>query len=406
MILGILDRWAKFGARETFDTILSRNRGIGPGFDILRILLATVIFIGHARWLAGGAGMHIGRVADAAATATHVIHPVRQAIAFTGPMKPVLLALVPMFFAVSGFLVLGSAVRLRATSTFLAYRALRIFPALVVEIVLSAFVLGPFLTSLPITDYFQSSELWRYLGNAFGYITYVLPGVFDRNIVPDVVNATLWTLPSELYCYTIIALLMITRLAYCKITFSIIFIVITMILAGRHLLTGFSTPQGPYTDHVIVYYFLVGMMFYHWRNTIPVRWEMFIFSVVLSYYLLMYDSLIYVAPLPLVYGTLFFGLLPLPKITVLNKGDYSYGIYLYGCPITQSILAVWPTTFGYHSALLIPTAFAATVVVAALSWNAIERHALGLKRKLPIRFFPINKVVASFEQKRLGGGAA
>jgi peptidoglycan/LPS O-acetylase OafA/YrhL len=53
---------------------------------------------------------------------------------WSGPTRPILYVLVPAFFALSGFLVTGSALRLRKTSTFIAFRVLRILPALAISL--------------------------------------------------------------------------------------------------------------------------------------------------------------------------------------------------------------------------------------------------------------------------------
>lgn len=402
----IYDR-LKFRAGESFGAVLDRYRGIGPGYDILRILLALSIFLLHAKWLSGTAGMDMTHVTDMGhglATATTQVRPVAF---YQGPLRPIKLAVVPMFFALSGFLVMGSAIRLRATSTFLAHRGLRIFPALMVEVSLSAILLGPALTSLPLRDYFGDPQFWRYFGNIVGAIVYHLPGVFEGNPRAGLVNMSLWTLTGEFYCYLLMAAAMLTRLAYSRTGFTIAMAAITLYLAVENHITGMSIPyRGPYNTHVIVYYFLFGALFFHWKHIIPARLGFFVASIPLSYLLLKYDELIYVAPIALVYGTLFFGLLPLPKFAALSSGDYSYGLYLYGFPVTQSVLALWPGLFVKRPLLLMPVAFLATVVIAVLSWRGIERHALGLKRHLPHRWFPTNRRNRVFEEQRLASEAA
>jgi peptidoglycan/LPS O-acetylase OafA/YrhL len=106
-------------------------------------------------------------------------------------------SLLPMFFALSGFLITASAQRL-ALGNFLINRGLRIFPALVVEIVFSAIVLGAACTVLPLRQYYASGVFFEYLLNVTGYVHYFLPGVFLNNPHEGVVNASLWTIPWEL----------------------------------------------------------------------------------------------------------------------------------------------------------------------------------------------------------------
>ncbi len=394
--------WLKFAHNERLGDIFGRYRGIGPGFDLLRILLALAIFFGHTKWIAGQAGMVIvPPVADVA----HLAGEVRSSAAaatdgaqWVGWTKPFKLALVPMFFGLSGFLVMGSAARLRSTSTFLAHRALRIFPALIVEVTLSAFVLGAFLTSLPLGQYLSSPVFLRYLGNAVGYIWFSLPGVFTGNPVSGIVNINLWTLPSEFYCYLIMAALMLTRLVYNRQIFTWVVAGMTIYLAGTHFLTGASTPVGgPYPAHVIVYYFFVGVLFYHWQDRIPARLDLVLLAAPLTYICLMDNRLIYLAPPMILYLVLFFGLLPLPKFRLLSTGDYSYGVYLYGFPIAQALVAIWPEFFSRNFALLLPVSLGTTIFFSVCSWHLVEKHAMALKKTLPTTWFPVPSRERPFE---------
>jgi peptidoglycan/LPS O-acetylase OafA/YrhL len=59
-------------------------------------------------------------------------------------------------------------------------------------------------------------------------------------------------------------------------------------------------------------------------------------------------------------------------------GDYSYGVYVYSFPIQQTVVQRLPgieplTLFGY--------AFPVVLAIAAVSWHALEKPALGLKSR-------------------------
>lgn len=155
----------RFRQSRTFGSILGERKGEGPGFAILRVGLAVGIFLMHSRMLstAGNVVPIVGPAVDGHA-------------AWSGPMRPVYVVLVPAFFALSGFLVTGSALRLRNTGTFLTFRVLRILPALFVEVTLCAIVLGSAFTTLPLRSYFTHYGFWRYFGNIVGIITFYLPG--------------------------------------------------------------------------------------------------------------------------------------------------------------------------------------------------------------------------------------
>src|ERR1700761_7226647 len=116
--------------------------------------------------------------------------------------------LLPMFFALSGFLVAGGHERSNTLITFFGLRIFRIMPALTVEVLLSALILGPLLTTVTRTDYFVNPEFWSYFLNVIGGIHYYLSGVFLANPV-TVVNGQLWTVRWELVCYIVLAVLAI-----------------------------------------------------------------------------------------------------------------------------------------------------------------------------------------------------
>ena len=156
------------------------------GFDYLRIALAVTIILFHAPIVCSGTDM------------------IRWLVG--GPFRPVTFFLVPSFFALSGFLIAGSLER-NPLPTFFALRALRIVPALAVEVFLSAVVIGACFTTLPLSEYFTSAGFWAYFQNIVGNVHMTLPGVFIDLPMPNNVNGQLWTIPFELDCYLVLGVL-------------------------------------------------------------------------------------------------------------------------------------------------------------------------------------------------------
>jgi peptidoglycan/LPS O-acetylase OafA/YrhL len=155
---------------QTLGSALDEQGGFAQGSDFLRIFLATGIIGWHTAWLSG-----------------HVETAKASAFWFSQYM------LVPMFFALSGFLVAGSSIRL-STKNFLLNRAARILPALVADIVFAALLIGPLVTTLPAKQYFTDTTFFTYFLNITGWMQYSLPGVFENNPKPEV-NGALWTIP-------------------------------------------------------------------------------------------------------------------------------------------------------------------------------------------------------------------
>lgn len=338
--------------------VMEKNRGAGPGFDALRIGLALCILLFHAIQ-----NSYALRYVDYIPTAFY----------------PMILALLPMFFCLSGFLVTGSAVRTRSVPLFLSYRGLRIFPALAVEVALCALVLGPLLTIVPLKEYFHDRQFFEYFGNIISMVRYTLPGLFTDNPVANIVNISLWTLRPEFYCYVLMAGLMLTSIVYKPVLYTWLFLASTVYLAALNIVTGFGDATSSYPWHVIIYYFFVGIAFFHWKDRLPLHIGLFGAAATLAYILIPLDGTTYIAAFPLTYCVVYLGMLKIPRIPLLQNGDYSYGIYLFHFPIQQTLVHLFPGIREWW--LLFPTAAILTMLFAAASWHWIEKPSLKLKKR-------------------------
>ena len=117
---------------------LKATNGRPSGFDYMRIVLAVSILLWHTVALSAGAS---------------AVHSLPLNI-----LEPFSLLLVPMFFALSGFLVAGSLERSKTLVSFLGLRVFRIIPALGVEVLLSALLLRPLLTTYSLSTYFSDPQ--------------------------------------------------------------------------------------------------------------------------------------------------------------------------------------------------------------------------------------------------------
>lgn len=342
--------------------ILRAHHGAGPGFNALRLYLAILILAAHSGWIAG---------ADVSED-------------WTGLKGILLLSLVPAFFALSGFLVTGSAIRVAAVTPFLGLRILRIAPALLVEVALSAIVLGPLFTTYPLIDYVRDIRFIEYFGNVVGRIRFELPGVFETNPLPNTVNQNLWTLKPEFYCYMLMALMIgvgVLRRRW-LLPFAMLGLACAATVAAYRF--GFGAQPGNYHWAVAVLHFLAGCVFYQWRDTLKMHWLLFLGSLVIAMLLMAGDRQLgfFVAPF-LTYCVIFIGLLPLQLPKSLQKLDISYGIYLYGFPIQQALIAKFAVMHG-SAPLLFAASLPLAIVFAMLSWLYIEKPFLRLKRHIVV----------------------
>lgn len=194
------------------------------------------------------------------------------------------LMLVPMFFALSGFLVTGSAYRTITVTRFLAFRAIRIVPALFVEVSLSALLLGPILTIVPLSKYFSDPQFYEYFGNIIGRVRYSLPGLFLSNPYGGIVNGNLWTLPAEFYCYLTIGTLMVLGVLFRRTVFSTILSValVAFIVFEVWFRETYTSDMQHYTATAVAFFFF-GSLFFQWKEFIPLNQGLFLVCAGLVY---------------------------------------------------------------------------------------------------------------------------
>jgi len=387
----------------TFKAILDESGGAGMGFDLLRLTLAVLILWTHCSWLVGTSGtttailnyiFHISpetaaTVAQATTMGTH--DPTEHQL--TGLGRPIMLSYLPMFFALSGFLVTGSALRTRRLIPFLGLRVLRLLPALFVEVTLSAIILGGLFTNLSLSDYYSSPKFWSYFLNITGDIHLFLPGVFtNNNTETEVVNSNLWTLPWEFQCYVVMSIAIVTGIVYNRNIIAILFLAATIILIYLSFADGFQVVPAQVEGPTLVYYFVVGMLMFLWRDRFVFHEAFFLIAAAACYVLMMSPKMVFVYPVLLTYMTVFIGLFPFPRFALLKSGDYSYGIYLYGFPVTQALVATF-AILHKNFVLAAPITLLATGAFAALSWHGIEKHCLKLKRYIAPKSAKIDKTL-------------
>nr|WP_295660967.1 acyltransferase [Polymorphobacter sp.] len=355
----------RYFSGRTVAEVMDANRGAGPGFDLWRITLSLLVILLHSYHVSYGHAAYLA----------------------TGPSGPVFASILPIFFSLSGFLVTGSALRTRSISVFLAFRVLRIIPALVTEVTLAALIIGPMLTTLPLADYFADHRTHVYFGNIVGWIHFELPGVFEHNPRAGMVNQNLWTLHPELICYAAMALLMLTGLVYRRTPLTLVWVAGTIAAAAINLTIDAWELHGTYPGPVLVYYFLTGVVAFHWRHLIPVNRWLFVIAAAAAYLLLRLPNTTFFAEPFLVYIMIYVGMQKMPRIGFLQRGDYSYGMYLYAYPIQQTLVMLFPATREWYINFVLATA--ASLAVAMISWHLVEKPALGLKRFVKGRPKPI-----------------
>ncbi len=291
------------------------------------------------------------------------------------------------FFLISGFLVCKSFMA-RPLKAYFVSRILRIFPALVFVVLASVFILGLSVTELSMREYLTNPDVYEYtIKNILLLLPDTplsLPGVFLESKYASTVNAPLWSLPYELSCYLLLAIFAVATRAKHKAQVLTVISVLLFVLCFSVYMANSITKSvefafyfGKDTYRLLGMFFL-GVSFYLLGSKVQVTHKLmcgFILLVGLS--VLYRPAFIVLFYLFLAYATFYFSYAikgPLLRFNAL--GDYSYGIYIIGYPVQQTIEQLLPD-------LSLPLYFVITLTItltlSVLSWHLIEKRALSLK---------------------------
>jgi peptidoglycan/LPS O-acetylase OafA/YrhL len=327
-------------------------------FDLLRLLAAVSVIFSHAFLLGEG---------------RQDIEPLMWA---TGGQAILGVVGVFVFFVISGFLVTMSFEATSSAPRFLLKRALRIYPGLIFCLLLSALALGPFVTSLPVGDYFRHPDTWRYV--AWNLLMDAdqnsLPGVrFSGFAAGSVVDGPLWTLPCEILMYLMVCAMGMARLIRLPAIALLMVVGLVCVLFDTTSIDGVWPSAG-----WLLPFFAAGMALYRLKDSGIFRAD---FALLAAAGLIASASLhCFVLLFPIFGGYLVIYLAlekRLPLVRAAAWGDLSYGLYIYGWPVEQTVVrlsggqAYWGTVF----AISLPVA----ACLAFLSWHVVEKRALTLK---------------------------
>ena len=283
---------------------------------------------------------------------------------------------VGILFFYSGFLIMRSLEKNPKVLEFIVGRCVRIFPVLIVVVLLTILVVGPIATSYSLTEYFSNSGTYEYFLNCIFILKHTLPGVFENNIYTATINGALWTLPVEFVCYILCLIGYKIKILTPKIMWLTVPIVVlgswgVCFLAEKWNIEMLTTVLFP----VVCFYVGVLLCVYKKRIVLDVR--IFVACLILfgvsiltgmmkiGFVLFFLYVLIYLA----------FGIRSMPG-KVYKLGNYSYAMYLCGFPIQQ--LIIWANGGrmdpGYNILISIPV----IMIISVLLYFWVEKKTIDL----------------------------
>ena len=362
-----MERLRTFG--EVYD---NRNNA----FDILRFILASMVIYSHSYPLLYGTA-HGGDILER----------------ITGFQVSFGSLAVCGFMVISGFLITQSYFCSHTLKRYVVSRCLRVLPAFAASLLLTAFLIGPWLSGMDWNAYLFSGGaenpgkfvLLNLSFNVFGY-SWGVQDVFAANPFPGSANGSMWTLKHEIAMYLLLPLcayFLFFQRRYFALFFGMVFLGLAWL--NVYDAQNFS-PQGrlwwvlkEYNSFIkLASFFWLGAIGYIFRDKIIHSWRLVLLAVLV---------LIFANSLHLVKYAMFI-CLPYLLLAVAvgcqaswirKYGDFSYGIYIYAFPVQQTLIALFKPELTVWTFCL--SAFVVTVACAAISWHVLEKPALNLKNR-------------------------
>ena len=266
---------------------------------------------------------------------------------------------VGVFFFISGLLITGSAER-KSAKLFWSARAHRIVPGLLVALLVTLVLALASGSTASVSE----AVAWFVRAGTLVSIEHRLTGAFATNPFPEVVNGPLWSLFHEVVAYIVCALFVWsggTRSPKAVLAF--------VALAAVAAIAQGVLPGRVATFAPLFAAFALGMVAHVWRDQISLAPATLAFSLAVAL----------VLPWSLAMGAVGLGLVVLAlRAPLLQlRGDVSYGMYIYGWPVTQALVAVNP---GIDPLALGVLSVLATFPLAWMSWICVERPGLAIRR--------------------------
>jgi peptidoglycan/LPS O-acetylase OafA/YrhL len=351
-----------FKNTQTLAQLLQRDSN---NLDLLRLVAACAVIYGHAFSLLPNSGAY------------------DLVFKLTGFYAADLA--VKTFFFLSGLLITNSLLVGQSVTRYGITRVARIWPGLVLVVLCTTLVIGPLVTTLSLQDYFGHIATYRHLvyiaafkgWGAGGLGANALPGVFETNPYPGAVNAPLWTLMVEAFVYIFIAACWVLGLLSRRAAPWLFAAIVMDSLLPKTMLFHWL-PTNSHDFSIMPFCFALGGIMAVFKDRIQMDWRLPLAIFALA--ALMRGSAL---DQHLAYAGIFlFLVLVFSTATAIRlrpKHDISYGVYLWGWPLQQSV-AHWFPTLGTSAYQLICVTLA--VCMAWFSWILVEQRSMLLGRRL------------------------
>jgi peptidoglycan/LPS O-acetylase OafA/YrhL len=318
-------------------------------FDLLRLLFASIVVLYHCYDLSfSPAYLWIPYVASAN-------------LAVQG------------FFAMSGFLIIGSYESSSTLRSYLSKRGRRILPAYWAALIFTL-ILGMFFSTLHLGAFLSSGSTWKYAGANFCFANFLhpsLPGLFDKNPVMSSVNGSLWTIKLEVMFYLSVPVIvwLCRKMGKSQVLGGLFLLsVIYVSLMQQFHPTLASQLPGQ------LCFFMVGALAYYYQDWCKRNAWLAWTIAIICYLISIFSGWIAFRAVGVSLGVICFALLVPPIGRPAKYGDFSYGTYVYHFPVIQTFIALG--LIKSHPDLALGLILLSVTALSFTSWNLIEKPFL------------------------------
>ncbi|QLL56891.1 acyltransferase family protein [Empedobacter falsenii] len=281
---------------------------------------------------------------------------------------------VNIFFVLSGYLIFISLKYSKTIKNYLWKRLLRLYPALIILVLVTMIILPIFYTG---NNIFSEASYRSYPHRVLSLykVQYEVNHVFETNPYPKAINGSLWSLSYEFTMYIVLMLLFPFRKNKSSFILIILGFIISYVLHIYRPEFLSKILSIIYLDSVELYrlstYFLTGSLlsFIDLKriNSFTIRVMLFLILIASLYF----NFFKFVAPFVLPVLILLIGILKTNYISSIGEkfGDISYGVYIYGFLVQQCLMSY----FKLNVFELTCYSLIITFLLAYLSWHFIEK---------------------------------
>ncbi len=347
-----------------------KRESIPNNFDAMRLGLALLVVFSHSFPLLGW---------------VHAKEPVAR---MTGGQTTGGALAVSGFFLLSGFLITQSWERCAGLLDYLRRRILRIYPGFIVAYAICALLVGP-LASGDALGYLRSLRPYWMIFDILILGDEALPRAFTGQPFTSL-NGSLWTIHYEFVCYLGAAGLGLIG-AFRRRWLTLLAFVAAYGCYSAQVYLGYEIPTfkgswllGSFRSWPrLGSAFLAGSLFHLYRDAVRYTARGAAAASLCLVLLAAIPKLIsFSLAVPLLGGYTFFwaGNRSIPALREFGRrADLSYGVYLYGWPVQQSLVALLANRLQPWSLFLVAAPLAASC--AALSWFLVEKPSLRFRTR-------------------------